>query len=83
MAKKSIHPETFDAVFADVSTGRQFKTTTTIKSKETVTLDGLQYFRFLRDVTSDSHPAYTGQKRFVDTAGRVQLFESKFKRRRG
>ena len=33
-----------------------------------------------RDVTSDSHPAYTGEKRFVDTAGRVEKFQKKFSR---
>ena len=36
----------------------------------------------VRDVTMDSHPAYTGEKRFVDTAGRVEKFQSKFSRKR-
>ena len=43
-------------------------------------IDGQEYFIVLRDVTMDSHPAYTGEKRLVDTAGRVEKFTSKFKR---
>ena len=44
------------------------------------TRDGVEYFIVARDVTMDSHPAYTGEKRLVDTAGRVEKFTSKFKR---
>jgi len=40
----------------------------------------VEYYVVVRDVTSDSHPAYTGEKRFLDTAGRVEKFQSKFKR---
>jgi large subunit ribosomal protein L31 len=36
----------------------------------------------VRDITMDSHPAFTGEKRFVDTAGRVEKFQSKFSRKR-
>ena len=43
-------------------------------------LDGEDYFVVVRDVTMDSHPAYTGEKRIVDTAGRVEKFTTKFKR---
>ena len=44
-------------------------------------IDGVEYLVVLRDVTADSHPAYTGEKRFVDTAGRVEKFQTKFRRR--
>jgi len=44
-------------------------------------IDGVEYQVVLRDVTADSHPAYTGEKRFVDTAGRVEKFQTKFRRR--
>ena len=43
-------------------------------------IDGVEYFVVARDVTMDSHPAYTGEKRLVDTAGRVEKFTTKFKR---
>lgn len=51
-----------------------------MKSPRKETIDGEEYFVVLRDVTMDSHPAYTGEKRLVDTAGRVEKFTSKFKR---
>ena len=51
-----------------------------MKSARKEQIDGEEYFVVVRDVTSDSHPAYTGEKRLVDTAGRVEKFTSKFKR---
>ena len=51
-----------------------------MKSARKEKIDGLEYFIVLRDVTMDSHPAYTGEKRLVDTAGRVEKFTTKFKR---
>lgn len=54
-----------------------------MKSSRKETIDGVEYHVVLRDVTSDSHPAYTGEKRLIDTAGRVEKFTSKFRRQRG
>lgn len=79
--KKDIHPEYHPVCFVDVSTGRKFLTKSTMRSKQKETIDGVEYFVVVRDVTADSHPAYTGEKRFVDTAGRVERFQSKFRRR--
>ncbi|MEI6284233.1 MAG: type B 50S ribosomal protein L31 [Opitutae bacterium] len=78
--KKEGHPEYHPVVFIDVSTGREFPTRSTIKSKETKVIDGVEHFVIRREVTMDSHPAYTGEKRFVDSAGRVEKFNTKFKR---
>ncbi len=44
--------------------------------------EGVDHHVVVRDVTMDSHPAFTGEKRFVDTAGRVEKFQNKFTRRR-
>ena len=55
-------------------------TRSTMKSARKEMIDGVEYFIVARDVTMDSHPAYTGEKRLVDTAGRVEKFTSKFKR---
>jgi large subunit ribosomal protein L31 len=63
-----------------VSSGKRFLTKSTMKSARKEVIDGVEHFIVLRDVTSDSHPAYTGEKRIVDTAGRVEKFTSKFKR---
>ena len=52
-----------------------------MKSNRKETINGIEYNVFVQDITSDSHPVFTGQKRFVDTAGRVEKFQSKFGRR--
>jgi large subunit ribosomal protein L31 len=51
-----------------------------MKSARKEQIDGVEYHVVVRDVTMDSHPAYTGEKRLVDTAGRGEKFTSKFKR---
>ena len=53
-----------------------------MRSSKVETIDGIEYQVVIRDITADSHPAFTGEKRFVDTAGRVEKFQSKFSRRR-
>jgi large subunit ribosomal protein L31 len=80
--KKGIHPESRPVCFIDISTGKRFLTVSTIRSKKKEVIDGVEYDVIIKDVTSDSHPAYTGEKRFVDVAGRVEKFNSKFKRSR-
>ena len=74
------HPTLNRVCFLDVATGKKFLTRSTMKSQRKETIDGEEYMVVLRDVTMDSHPAYTGEKRLVDTAGRVEKFTSKFKR---
>ena len=74
------HPTLNNVCFLDVATGKRFLTRSTMKSPRTEKIDGEDYFIVIRDVTMDSHPAYTGEKRLVDTAGRVEKFTSKFKR---
>lgn len=80
--KPGIHPEYKPTVFVDVSTGKKFQTFSTIKGKETEEIDGVSHVKVVRDITMDSHPVYTGEKRFVDTAGRVEKFQNKFRRKR-
>ena len=74
------HPTLHNVCFLDVASGRRFLTRSTMKSGRKEKIDGEDYYVVLRDVTMDSHPAYTGEKRLVDTAGRVEKFTSKFKR---
>ena len=78
--KYKIHPDYHPVCFVDVSNGTRFLTRSTMKSKQVENIDGVDYFMITRDVTADSHPAYTGEKRFVDTAGRVEKFQKKFSR---
>jgi len=78
----NIQPKTNPVCYVDVSTGRKFITRSTVRSDRKEKIDGVEYTMVLRDVTMDSHPVYTGEKRFVDTAGRVDKFNKKFTRRR-
>lgn len=80
--KAEIHPKLNNVAFVDVSSGHRFLTRSTMRSNRKETINGEEYFVVLRDVTSDSHPAYTGERRLVDTAGRVEKFTNKFKRTR-
>ena len=78
--KDKVHPALNNICLLDIGTGRRFLTKSTMKSARKEMIDGVEYFIIARDVTMDSHPAYTGEKRLVDTAGRVEKFTSKFKR---
>lgn len=81
--KDKIHPDYAPVCFVDVSTGARFITRSTMRSRQVEKIDGVDHFMIVRDITADSHPAYTGEKRFVDTAGRVEKFQKKFTRQRG
>ncbi len=74
------HPALNNVCFLDIGTGKRFLSKSTMKSARVEKIDGEDYFVVVRDVTMDSHPAYTGEKRLVDTAGRVEKFTTKFKR---
>lgn len=80
--KADTHPKLNDVCFVDVSSGKKFLTKSVVTSDRKETIDGVEYSVIVRDITSDSHPAFTGEKRFVDTAGRVEKFQKKFSRKR-
>ena len=80
--KKEIHPEYRDVVFQDLQTDFKFMTKSTMTSKETIKWeDGKEYPLIKVEVTADSHPFYTGKKIFVDTAGRVEKFNKRYKKK--
>lgn len=78
--KTGIHPEMYDVVFVDTSTGAQFITKSTTKSEETTKIDGKEYYVLKVEISSDSHPFYTGKQKLIDTAGRVDKFMAKMKK---
>jgi large subunit ribosomal protein L31 len=80
--KTDIQPKLNPVAFVDVSSGTKFLTRSTMRGSRKETINDIEYDVVICDITSDSHPAFTGEKRFVDTAGRVEKFQSKFKRRR-
>ena len=80
--KNSIHPDYHPVVFRDSSTGDQFLTRSTATSGQTVEWpDGRAYPLLTVDVTSASHPFWTGNARVVDTQGQIQKFHQRFGRR--
>ena len=80
--KKGIHPEYRDVVFQDTSSDFAFKTRSTMNSKETIKWeDGNEYPVIKIEVSSASHPFYTGKNILLDTAGRVEKFNKKYKRK--
>ena len=77
--KKDIHPAYKEVVFQDVSTDFAFLTRSTIKTKDTIQWeDGKEYPLVKVEISSRSHPFYTGKQSIVDTAGRVDRFRRKY-----
>ena len=77
--KDGIHPDYHPVVFLDTSTGDKFLTRSTITSKETIEWeDGNKYPVVRVEVSSSSHPFFTGKMKYVDSAGRVEKFQRKY-----
>ncbi|CAN5132162.1 type B 50S ribosomal protein L31 [soil metagenome] len=77
--KKDIHPQEYRPVlFVDSSNGTEFLIPSTVSTKETAKArDGKEYPMFNVEISSSSHPFYTGQEKVMDTAGRVERFKQK------
>ncbi|MFC0110577.1 type B 50S ribosomal protein L31 [Kibdelosporangium aridum] len=81
--KPGIHPDYHPVVIKDGSTGKSFLTRSTATSTKTIEWeDGNTYPLIVVDVTSDSHPFWTGKQRLVDSAGRVEKFRQRYGDRR-
>ncbi len=77
--KKGIHPENYrPVVFKDMSNEDIFITRSTIATKETIEIDGVTYPLAKVEISSTSHPFFTGKAKLVDTAGRVDKFMSRY-----
>ncbi len=79
--KKDIHPDNYrKVVFKDLSTDKVFITQSCAPSKDTIVYeDGNEYPLIKLEISSDSHPFFTGKMKFVDTAGRIDKFNKRFK----
>lgn len=78
--KKDIHPRYRPVVFQDVSTDYKFLTRSTVQTKRTIKWeDGKEYPLVTLEISSSSHPFYTGTQRLLDTAGRVERFKRRYK----
>jgi large subunit ribosomal protein L31 len=77
--KSEIHPEYAPVVFRDLASGATFLTRSTVTSDKTIDLDGETYPVIEVEISSESHPFYTGKQRILDSAGRVEKFNSRYK----
>ena len=83
--KRGIHPDYHPVVFQDATTGATYLTRSTITSDRTIdvdTPDGVRTYPLITvEVTSDSHPLWTGKRRIMDTAGQVEKFRRRYGQR--
>ena len=78
--KKGIHPDYRPVVFVDSATSDEILTRATIKSDEKREIEGVTHYVVYCDITSFTHPFYTGKQKLVDTAGRIEKFQRKYKK---
>ncbi|HPH57997.1 MAG TPA: type B 50S ribosomal protein L31 [Bacteroidales bacterium] len=77
--KKDLHPSNYrPVVFKDMSNGDTFISRSTIQAKETIEIDGETLPLVKLEISSTSHPFYTGKSKLVDTAGRVDKFLNRY-----
>ncbi len=76
--KKDTHPNYHPVVFVDVSTGTEFVTRSTLTSEKTRELDGEQVPEIRVEISSASHPFFTGTMREIDTAGKIERFRRRY-----
>lgn len=76
--KKDIHPAGYrQVIFEDVSSGARFLIGSTIETKETAAFEGKEYPKATVEISSKSHPFYTGEDRMLDKTGRVERFKQR------
>ena len=77
--KKNLHPLYRTVVFQDVSANKGFLTRSAVTAKDAIVWeDGKTYPMVKLDISSLSHPFYTGQQKVLDTAGRIDRFKKRF-----
>ena len=77
--KKGIHPENYRMVaFKDMSNEDVFLTRSTVDTKETLEVDGVEYPLVKLEISRTSHPFYTGKSKLIDAAGRIDKFKTKY-----
>ncbi len=79
--KKGIHPTEYRVVvFKDLSNEQLLMTKSAVQTKDTIEIEGVTYPLVKVEISNTSHPFYTGKMKFVDTAGRIDKFNNKYKR---
>ena len=76
--KKDIHPADYrQVIFEDIASGEAFLVGSTIQTSETGTFEGKEYPKVTVEISSKSHPFYTGEDRTLDKTGRVERFKQR------
>ena len=76
--KKDLHPADYrQVVFEDLASGAAFLIGSTIKTSETTRYEGKEYPKITVEISSKSHPFYTGEDRMLDKTGRVERFKQR------
>jgi len=79
--RAGIHPNYRDVVFQDITNDYAFLTRSTVDTKETIQWeDGNEYPLYKVEISSQSHPFYTGKQNTNTTAGRIEKFKNRYKR---
>ena len=79
--KQGIHPEYREVVFQDAAANFSFLTRSTVQTGDKIKwTDGKEYPLYKLEISSASHPFFTGKMKFVDTTGRVEKFQKKYQR---
>ena len=76
--KQGIHPDFHKVVFMDSATGAKFLAGSTLNSEETVDYEGNTYPLIRVEISSDSHPFYTGKQKFAQADGRIEKFNKEY-----
>ncbi len=76
--KQGIHPDYHQVVFRDRAAGLVFKTGSTMTSEQTIEFEGETLPHVDVQISSASHPFWSGKKRVVDTEGRVERFRRRY-----
>jgi large subunit ribosomal protein L31 len=76
--KKDLHPDYHPVLFTDAGAEFEFASRSTMKSEEVRQIDGVDHYVIRLEISSASHPFFTGRQHFVDTAGRIEKFQRKY-----
>ncbi len=80
--KAGIHPENYRLVaFKDMSNEETFITRSCADTKDTITIEGVEYPLIKMEISNTSHPYYTGKMKLVDTAGRIDKFRNRYNKK--
>ena len=79
--KDKIHPSDYRFVaFKDMSNDTTFVTKSSVKTRDKIEIDGVEYPLVKLEISNTSHPFYTGKMKYVDTAGRIDKFKNRYQK---